>query len=421
MSSNRVSPAPDAETRSLVLLERDWRLFILLNFLFAFGFGIYSGVFQNFLKDALNANPLQLGQLESLREIPGLLAAITAGTLVALAESRVAGLGLLITAVGIGTTGMVTDYAHTMVHHDPHASIAAVRYLILIGVTVFWSIGFHLWASVAPAITLALAKGLEGGRHLGRISAVGAIANLSALALSLAMAARLPRLGYKPYFILAGGCIGAAAVLCAMLSTHAEGGDRSRIILRREYGLYYLLSFLEGCRRQIFSIFASFALILYYKVPLGPMLALQFINAILISVTAPWIGRMVDRRGERGPLTFYSIGLIVVFLGYATFQNRYGLYALFLIDNVLFSFGVGFTTYLHRIVRPKELTPCLSMGVTMNHIAAVTVPVGGAWLWVHFQNYQAPFWVGVAIAAVSLVATRWLPAATVQPHPEIAR
>jgi hypothetical protein len=26
-----------------------------------------------------------------------------------------------------------------------------------------------------------------------------------------------------------------------------------------------------------------------------------------------------------------------------------------LIDNVLFSFRVGFTTYLHRIVRPNEL------------------------------------------------------------------
>jgi MFS family permease len=85
------------------------------------------------------------------------------------------------------------------------------------------------------------------------------------------------------------------------------------------------------------------------------------------------------------------------------------LYTLFLIDNVLFSFGVGFTTYLNRIVRPNELTPSLSMGVTMNHIAAVTVPIGGAWLWLHYQNYQIPFWVGVSIACVSLIATRWLP------------
>jgi hypothetical protein len=71
------------------------------------------------------------------------------------------------------------------------------------------------------------------------------------------------------------------------------------------------------------------------------------------------------------------------------------LYALFLLDNVLFSFGVGFTTYLNRIVRKGELTPCVAMGTTMNHIAAVTVPFGGAWLWERFHNYQIPFWVGV--------------------------
>ena len=409
MSSDRVLPGADAETRSDSLLERDWRLFTLLSFLFAFGFAIYSGVFQNFLRDELKATPLQLGQLESIREIPGLLAALMAGTLVAMAESRVAGLGLLITAGGIGVTGLVTDYALSGVHNDPHGSIETVRYLILIGVTVFWSIGFHLWASVGPAITLALAKGIEGGRHLGRMQAVGAGATLGGLGVALLLSRWLKWIGYKPFFIVAGLCILASAILCSMLSTHAEGGERARLVLRREYGLYYLLSFLEGCRRQIFSIFASFALILVYKVDLGPMLALQFVNQILITITAPLIGRMVDRRGERGPLTFYSIGLIVVFLGYATFHNKWALCALFLIDNVLFSFGVGFTTYLHRIVRPKELTPCLSMGVTMNHIAAVTVPVGGAWLWMRFGNYQLPFWVGVAIAAISLIATRQLP------------
>jgi hypothetical protein len=43
-----------------------------------------------------------LGQMESLREVPGLLAALTAGTLAALAESRVAGLGLFLTALGSG-------------------------------------------------------------------------------------------------------------------------------------------------------------------------------------------------------------------------------------------------------------------------------------------------------------------------------
>jgi len=341
----------------------------------------------------MKAGPVQLGGLESLREVPGLLAALMAGTLVALAESRVAGLGLLITAVGIGITG------------------AATGYWMLVAFTVFWSVGFHIYVSVAPAITLALARGQEGGRHLGRMSAVGAAATLAALGFARVMAQCIPKTDYHPYFYLAGATIFIASLLCMRLSAHAEGAPRARLILRREYSLYYLLTFLEGCRRQIFSIFASFALILVYRVPLSAMLTLQLINAVMITLTAPAIGKVIDRRGERGPLTFYSIGLIVVFLGYATFQNVGALYALFLIDNVLFSFGVGFTTYLHRIVRPNELTPCLAMGTTMNHIAAVTVPIGGALLWRHYDNYQIPFWVGVAIAAVSLIATRWLPLA----------
>jgi MFS family permease len=127
------------------------------------------------------------------------------------------------------------------------------------------------------------------------------------------------------------------------------------------------------------------------------------------------MGRQIDKRGEKGPLRFYSIGLILVFLGYAIVHNVYALYGLFLLDNVLFSFGVGYTTYLHRIVREGELTPCLAMGVTMNHIAAVTVPIGGALLWQHFNNYQIPFWVGVTLAIVALIANRWLPDG-VAPH-----
>src|SRR5439155_1347666 len=88
-------------------------------------------------------------------------------------------------------------------------------------------------------------------------------------------------------------------------------------------------------------------------------------------------------------------------LGYAMIRREYALYALFLIDNVLFSFNVGFTTYLNRIVRRGELTPCLAMGTTMNHIAAVRVPFGGALLWQKAHHYQLPFRVGVAAGAAA--------------------
>lgn len=377
------------EARSL---RRDWNLFTALTFLFSFGFAIYLGVFQNFLRDVQHVGPLQLGSLESIREIPGFLTALMTGTLVALAESRVAGLGLLITGIGVGATGRMPEYQS------------------LVAITVFWSIGFHLYASMSPVITLTLAKGQEGGRHLGRMGAVGSLATVAGLSSAWLAKWSMPSLPYDTYFLVAGSCIFTAGLLCMALGHHSASTEpRARFILRREYSLYYLLIFLEGCRRQIFSIFASFALILVYQVPLVHMLALQLVNSILIALTAPHIGKLVDRRGERGPLTFYSIGLIAVFLGYATQRTVGALYALFLLDNVLFSFGVGFTTYLNRIVRRGELTPCVAMGTTMNHIAAVLVPFGGAWLWERFHNYQVPFWVGVLIAAVSLFATRRLP------------
>lgn len=314
-----------------------------------------------------------------------------AGTLVALAEARIAALGLLITAVGIGLSGSIGGYGG------------------LVAITVFWSVGFHLYATVAPAITLSLAKGVEGGRHLGRMTAVGSVATFAALGLATLAAKLAPGIPYTAYFVVAGASILAASAVCVRLSAHASGAPRKRLIVRRRYGLYYLLMFLEGCRRQIFSIFASFALILVYHVSLANMLLLQFVNAILIALTAPRMGRLIDRVGEKGPLMSYSIALIVVFLGYASVPNVSALAGLFLIDNVLFSFGAGFTTYLNRIALPGELTPCLAMGVTMNHIAAVTVPIGGALLWQHSHNYQLPFWVGAGLAAVALVANQWLP------------
>lgn len=399
MSANAAAPIePPSSQESDVTLRRDWAKFITLNFLFSFGFAIYASVFQNFFNEIVHGTPRGLGALESMREIPGLLTALTAGTLVALAEARVAALGLAIAGLGIGLTGVTSTYVPLVV------------------VTVFWSVGFHLWAGMSSAITLTLAKGKEGGRRLGRINSVSAVANTVGLGVALLFAKVAPLAGvsksalYHCNFAIGGACIFAAGVLCATLSSHAAGGTRAPIIFRKEYGLYYLLTFLEGCRRQIFSIFALFVLINVYHQPLDRMLLLQFVNNILISLTAPRMGKIVDRRGERAPLTVYAIGLILVFLGYAISTNIAILCLLFVLDNVLFTFGVGFTTYLHRIARPNELTPCLNMGVTMNHIAAVTIPIGGTWLWERFENYSIPFWIGVAVACVSLIATRRLPA-----------
>lgn len=368
-------------------LRRDWRLFATLTFLYAFGFAIYNGVFQNFLRDDLAITPLPAGALESFREVPGLLAALLAGILVALAEARVAAVGLIVMGIGMGLTGRFTDYWP------------------LVAISVVWSIGFHIWATVSPAITLTLAKGVEGGRHLGRMNSIAGLGTLSALGIAFGISVVWPRLPYEVYFVTSGVMVLAGGVLCLMLSGHASGGKRQPLLWRREYGLYYWLTFLDGCRRQVVGTFAALTLILVYGVSVGTMLGLQLLSTLLVTLVAPSVGRLFDRYGERRPLAFYAVVLIVVFAGYALVPNREFLCVLFVIDRVAFSFSLGFSTYLHRIVRPGEFTPSAAMGVTMNHVAAVSIPVFGAYLWQTQGDYRIPFWIGMGVAALSWAAT----------------
>jgi predicted MFS family arabinose efflux permease len=66
------------------------------------------------------------------------------------------------------------------------------------------------------------------------------------------------------------------------------------------------------------------------------------------------------------------------------------------------------TTYFQKIaVTPEEVTSNLSAGQTIEHIAAVVVPVMGGIVWERFGS-QAPFLVGVGIALVSLSLTQFM-------------
>jgi MFS family permease len=369
--------------------RRDWALLITLTFAFSFGFAVYGGLFQNYFREVIHGEPQQLGILESLREIPGLLTAVTAGLLVALAETRLCGAALIASAVGIAATGWVASYWP------------------LVGVTVFWSIGMHLWFSLSPAITLSLAEGREGGKHLGRMAGVGAAAGLAALG-----ATRLlkPYVAYHVLFNAAGALIVAAGLLALFIRVHPARQPRQGMVLRREYGLYYVLTFLEGCRRQIFGTFAPFVLIMVYHASIETMLNLAFLNAAVSIVVQPLIGRAIDRLGERKVMMAYYAILMAVFAGYAFISNRTVLFGFYMVDNLLFGCSMAITTYVNRIVRPTEMTPTLTMGTTMNHVAAVLVPVTGGILWKTLGNFQIPFFIGIAVLIASLVVSRRLPA-----------
>lgn len=95
-------------------------------------------------------------------------------------------------------------------------------------------------------------------------------------------------------------------------------------------------------------------------------------------------------------------------MGYALIGIPWVLYLLFIADSSFFVFGMALNTYVNRLVPDGERTPTLSMGVAMNHAAAVAMPLAGGALWVTL-GHQWTFMAGAAAAAVSVIAALRLP------------
>jgi len=103
--------------------------------------------------------------------------------------------------------------------------------------------------------------------------------------------------------------------------------------------------------------------------------------------------------------------LIFVFLGYAVIEHLPTLYALYCFDNLIFFGSIALTTYINKIASPEDLKPTLSMGITMNHLAAVAAPLLGGLAWQHF-GYEVIFFSGAVMAFISLVVCQWINPAT---------
>jgi MFS family permease len=121
------------------------------------------------------------------------------------------------------------------------------------------------------------------------------------------------------------------------------------------------------------------------------------------TLATPVIGRLIDRYGERRLLALNYACLIFLFAGYALVHNLIVLGVLYCLDNAFFAFSLGINSYLGRIAPLEDVTPSLVMGSTVNHIAAVGVPVVGGLLW-STVGYQVTFLAGAATCLLSVLS-----------------
>ena len=345
------------------------------------------GLNANFLADDIKVTGLQVGQIESVRESCGIMALVVLAALAGFAEPLVAAAMLLLVAAGLSTYSLVHSFTWVML------------------MSLVWSQGLHVWMPLPSSMTLSLAEPDRAGLRLGQIQSAGAAGFAGGLGLALLLTTL--GVGMRPMYLLAGvmGVLAAGACIAIPRQIKTPG---PRLVVSRRYGLYYVLNLLEGWRKQIAISFAGFLLVRVYGTPLPTILLLMIAVQVIGYVASPRVGRLIDRVGERPVLMFYYSCLTVFFVGYALIRNAGMLYGIFILDNAFFVFGMSLTTYVSRIARPGELTPTLSMGVAMNHVAAVTMPFVGGLLWKHV-GYQWTFLIGAAAAVVSIGVTTLVP------------
>jgi MFS family permease len=156
---------------------------------------------------------------------------------------------------------------------------------------------------------------------------------------------------------------------------------------------------------EIYFAFAPFVLVEQFGVSAVAITTLLITAGLINWRTAGWIGRLIDKHGEKRMLTINYCGHFIVFLGFALAQNVWLLYGFYLGYNFLFTFSIGTTTYLRKIARKEDIAPSLAMGVSWAHVAAVAVPVVGAALWTQL-GYQFPFLFGTSFVLLSIYFTR---------------
>jgi len=353
-------------------------------------FNAWSAMLNNFVVEKAAFTGVEIGILQSLREVPGFLSFTLIFVLLVIKEQTFAVFSLALLGLGVCLTGFFpTVYG-------------------LYFTTVLMSIGFHYFEAVKQSLSLQWLSKEEAPIILGKLLAVGSLTSLIVYG-CLWTLLEFFQLPYWINFAIAGGtCIFLALVMFIFYPAFPSKVEQNQnLVLRKRYWLYYLLTFLSGARRQIFVVFAAFLMVEKFGYSASQVTLLFLVNYAFNYLFAEKIGSLIGKFGERRALTFEYIGLIIVFIAYGLVENATVAAFLYILDHMFFALAIAITTYFQKIADPKDMASNAGVSFTINHIAAIVVPalLGLVWMWSH----SLVFYIGAIFALLSLIAAQFIP------------
>ncbi|MEC8819402.1 MAG: MFS transporter [Pseudomonadota bacterium] len=353
-------------------------------------FNTWQALLNNFAVERAAFTGVEIGILQSIREIPGFLSFTTVFVLLIVKEQTFAVIALATLGAGVAMTGA-------------YPSVYGLYFT-----TILMSTGFHYFEVVKQSLSLQWLSKQEAPQILGKLIAVSSITSLLIYSV-LWLCLEWLQLDYYWNFLLGGSVCMLIALAMWLCFPHyqAKTMQHKKLILRKRYWLYYLLTFLSGARRQIFMVFAAFLMVEKFGYQASEVTLLFLINYTFNWLFAERIGKFIHRFGERNALSAEYIGLIFVFVGYGLVDNATVGALLYILDHMFFAMAIAISTYFQKIAAPEDISASAGVSFTISHIAAVVIPALLGLVWI--QQPSLVFYIGALFAIFSLVAAQYIP------------
>ena len=372
-------------------------LLLAMAFVMPLVFSVWMVLLNNFVIEKAAFTGVEIGILQSLREIPGFLAFTVIYVMLWIKEQKLAILALAVTSLGVGLTGF----------------FPSVYGLYL--TTILMSVGFHYFETVSQSLTLQWIDKDKTAHFMGRMLSAKSIASLLAFS-SIWLLMDQFAWSFKSTYALFGGIALLITIALFLLFPHfpEKTEQHKKLILRKRYWLFYALTFFSGARRQIFVVFAGFLMVEKFGYSVADISALFLINYVFNWLFAARIGKLIGKIGERRVLMFEYIGLICVFVSYGLVENGTLAAALYVIDHLFFALAIAIKTYFQKIAAPEDIAASAGVSFSINHIAAVVIPAILGMVWI--IDNSLVFYVGAGFATCSLLLSCLIPYA---PRPDV--
>ena len=363
---------------------------LLISIIVPIAFSSWMALLNNFVVERANFDGADIGLLQSVREIPGFLAFTVVFVLAFIREQRFMLVSLAMLTVGTAITGLFPTLTGLLL------------------TTILMSTGFHYFETLKQSLSLQWLSKEEAPEMLGKMISVGALASLVTYGSIWVMLEQL-----KLDFVWVYGITGGIGFLLVLVMTFGfpefktETQQNKKLVLRKRYWLYYALTFMSGARRQIFTVFAGFLMVEKFGYSAADVTLLFLINYLFNFLFAKRIGKFIGVVGERKALMFEYVGLIGVFVGYGLVQSAEWAAALYVIDHLFFALALAIKTYFQKIADPADMASTAGVSFTINHIAAVVIPVVFGVIWL--ASPATVFFIGAAMAGVSLLLSLNIP------------